>query len=338
MFDLYCPNCRKKLRLIKNPPVTGVIGWVKCPSCGEIFQGQQVDLRDGSFEPRKTLFKNPNSSRHFEEGINGLKATSDHKSRGETSVKGGSQGIQKGLGRDSLQLTCLTINSENEIAFKKPYNQAKVEGRELIALNDCHPVATTKSGSKLVLFCCGFLVLLALGSIGLTAKDQEQPPVVVAKPLTVDYGANFFKGDLLALKEDLGRLGRADKEIAYRGYESRIYKHFLGLLNGQICEDIVLLKIYSDDTSSGLWAKGVCANQGHECSELAITWDGSIAHAQLTGEEKIVEFNTNPVDNSREATNSLNGGGLERASLRQDRLARLNPKDHDSESTLGSER
>ncbi|MDR1577390.1 MAG: zinc-ribbon domain-containing protein [Deltaproteobacteria bacterium] len=253
MIELHCPQCRAKLRLLNQTPAQGAVGLVKCPLCGEIFQGRQVDFQTKEWERSRTQFQDP---------------VSDWRPNPSSSLQARWEPPQ--------------IKTERKSERKN----------EDLDLFDCRPVTPSRTGSKAIgVFILLILALASVVGINLMADDPKEPSRQLPPARARDYASNYLAGDLLALRHDLGRMGRADKRIDYHGYESRIYRYLTEQLGGELDVDLIELDIHAEDTSYGLIMRGIFAESSRLAPELIITWEKDKAKAQLTNEEPILEVN-----------------------------------------------
>jgi hypothetical protein len=86
-------------------------------------------------------------------------------------------------------------------------------------------------------------------------------------------------------------MGLADRNVAFSGYESRVYQYFIKALNLDSCAEIVELSLYSEDTAEGFRAKGVCYDDREMAAEINVKWRGDLAVAWAKGEDKTIEIN-----------------------------------------------
>jgi hypothetical protein len=122
------------------------------------------------------------------------------------------------------------------------------------------------------------------------ARETQETQETKETKETKDYASTLLAWDLLALKEDLGRMRFADKTVAFSGYESRIYLYLASQLAQDGCQEIVELSLYSEDTAEGVAIKGVCFDESLEAPEIKVAWAGEKALAEAAGEEGQLEI------------------------------------------------
>jgi hypothetical protein len=160
---------------------------------------------------------------------------------------------------------------------------------------DPRPVSRSSRSFRavcLVIFILGLAALLG-GPFVLGFRSAEMPlppldPLPASK--VPDYAGEVLPGDLKALKAELLRARRSEKNIGFQGYESRIYRYLAEQLAPGSCQEITELFIYSDDTSEGFTARGVCYNRLLKAAEITVTWSGDSVRVEAEGEEGYIEF------------------------------------------------
>jgi hypothetical protein len=134
------------------------------------------------------------------------------------------------------------------------------------------------------------ITLLVFVSLGFRPAQSRETLKLPPSPQREDYASTLLVPDLRALREDLAKMRRADKRVAYRGYESRIYRYLTGKLAKNNCEDISELILYSDDTAKGFMAQGVCLAPGLRAAELTTRWVGDKALVEIADEGTELEI------------------------------------------------
>jgi hypothetical protein len=207
--------------------------WVKCPKCGERFRPQQIDLD-------KEL---------------GLGTAPD--SRGPAPKK-----------REAVNSILNRINMTN---------MRSRSAEDSAAILDALPVLPEDPPrTKIFLGVTIALVVLLLGALGWVfnasvAPTAEPQPIVATAPL--DYGKDVLLYDFQALRRDLLRLRHVDRDINYKGRESRIFKYYVPLLAPDLCQEITQIHLWSSRTQEGFKMEGACADPRANPAVLEVRWD-----------------------------------------------------------------
>jgi hypothetical protein len=132
------------------------------------------------------------------------------------------------------------------------------------------------------------LLAAALAAMGLGFSLSEVPEPPVPEPWTAGGDVAYADGQLLAdmlwLRKDLERMRQAEKTIDYRGRESRLVKHFLGLLEPEGCRELSAIEIWSSRTAAGFQARGLCMDHG-TTGTLEVDWTGDLAVIRVLGKK-----------------------------------------------------
>jgi hypothetical protein len=238
---LFCPKCQTRLQLKSDPLQKGVMGWVRCPFCGEVFQIPPQDLDSFLPAPEKGAF-----------------------GRRDPAVR----------------------------LSRRP-EDSREKGADPFSCRPVNPVR--RAGRTAVFLLAGFFVLAAAGALAWNFKSPDQPAgpleaVRAKQPAAPDYSADLLKGDLSALRTDALRFRQLERQVGYRGYETRIYHHLAGQLDEGSCRDISELRLYSEDTGQGLEMTAVCLNPRHKAAEIRLTWLAGAAAAEAAGEPGRLEI------------------------------------------------
>jgi hypothetical protein len=252
MPNFYCPKCKVKLRLKHDIKSNSSI-WVKCPICSEIFHPQQqVDLAffDASQSPK-------DSSR-----ANSL-----------TSSNPASQLIHK-LANKISSYSRRSPNDEPMLAIELPAAPPQ---------KNFAPILRTLF---FVILISATVFFLGWGFVSAVPDNNLQSGFESSsQQVTPDYSASLLFSDLKALRENLRRSKLVDKMITYRGFESRFYKYFTQLMGKNNCQDISKLRLFSDNTSKGFTAIGVCHDNRLAPAKLVVVWDGEKANISIVGQQ-----------------------------------------------------
>jgi predicted Zn finger-like uncharacterized protein len=245
MIELHCPNCLARLKIKNASAFQSASPWVKCPKCGEVFKGSQIDLW---------------SLGHS----HGLKLNKPY----------GGYTRQRASGLD---------NGEKRSSYGDPGG-----GESLYSVN----LRRRGIRSVIRLVFLGALAVLVMVSAGWAFKTSvkpEAPPAEELAPKRVDYASTLLVGDLKAIKEELKRMGRADEQVDFSGYQSRLYKHFAKLLAKDKCQEVVELRVYSEDTSEGFEMTGDCYDESADPAVIKFAWLGNTVVVEVEGEDEYAE-------------------------------------------------
>jgi hypothetical protein len=246
MVTLHCPNCQARLKT-KNPlQDPGVLGWVKCPRCGEIFQAQKADTESLLAVPEKKL----------------------------------SPGQWSGTGNPGRNQSCGSVKiTVPEI------------GKSSLP---CAPMERHKGARPIFkVLVLSFLGVILAGTLawGFRASHGPGPKeIIYTAVLSDDYNQSLLSADLLTLKRDLHDFSRADKQIDFSGHESRVYNYLASLLSEESCRDVSGLHIYSENTSLGFKAQGVCLEAGKKAAVINVAWLGTKARIEVDQENQFLEL------------------------------------------------
>ncbi|MDR0550229.1 MAG: hypothetical protein LBI10_12605 [Deltaproteobacteria bacterium] len=158
-----------------------------------------------------------------------------------------------------------------------------------------YQISVTRSFFRSVARICylAFFAIILLVSASWAFKSSVPDPPAQTVPKSensLSYEDNFLVEDLRAIKQDLSRFSMVNKQVAFSGYESRIYLYFEERLAKYNCQEIVELTIYSEDTSEGFSAKGVCFDETKSGAEIKIKWLGAIARASADDEDEFIDI------------------------------------------------
>jgi hypothetical protein len=135
-----------------------------------------------------------------------------------------------------------------------------------------------------IILVSGLLVLLALSfNYAVAPQPAIQPnagPQVVAR-----YEDYSLASDLLALRKDLLRFRQVERDINYRGRETRIYKYYLETLAPDLCQNIVSLKIWSPRTIDGFRLRAECLEKRTEPAEIVFSWNTETVTINVEGRD-----------------------------------------------------
>lgn len=121
--------------------------------------------------------------------------------------------------------------------------------------------------AALLLAASFFLLGLDSGASTNPAPQIYHPPVV-----ETPYADGRLTADLATLHALLGRNSRAEMEISHKGPGWRVYEHFASVFAPEDCVNLARVKIWSERTSAGFKAKGVC--EKGEGPEIEVRWRG----------------------------------------------------------------
>jgi hypothetical protein len=113
----------------------------------------------------------------------------------------------------------------------------------------------------------------------------------------LDYGRDVLLSDFLALRRDLLRVRHVDRDINYRGRESRIFKYYAPLLAPDLCQEITQIHLWSTRTVDGFKMEGACADPRESPATLEVRWD--LQSANISVKDRPKEFTLSlprPVD------------------------------------------
>ncbi|MDR2349374.1 MAG: zinc-ribbon domain-containing protein [Deltaproteobacteria bacterium] len=166
----------------------------------------------------------------------------------------------------------------NSILNRIDYNRLGTGAREEAGtILDALPVLPEDPPrTKIWLGLTAVMVILLLGAMGWVFAYSVAPPVetqAYEAPPPLDYGKDILLSDFLALRRDLLRLRHVDRNINYKGRESRIYKYYVPLLAPDTCREITEIHLWSTRTTDGFKMSGTCADPRLEGATLEVRWD-----------------------------------------------------------------
>jgi Zn-finger nucleic acid-binding protein len=251
MLYLLCPNCNTKLKSKDSTSLDSEV-WIKCPVCSELFHPQRSDL----------------------------------------------DFLAESLPAGSISPTGQTPHQEVSRQIKRLASEI----RETYGPRENEPFTATEwlpahpTKRNFTPFYSAMLITAVaaafFGIVGLFFYSAGPQPLSAAPVRTLkvpDYEQAVLAADLQSMRNNLRKLPLAAKTIDFKGFESRIYKHFSEKAGSGFCQEIEAVNIYSDNTQKGFKAKGVCLDARKTAPVVSIDWKNP-GRVQIS-----IEGQSNPV-------------------------------------------
>jgi hypothetical protein len=170
--------------------------------------------------------------------------------------------------------------------------QAK-QGDEEFTLDAIPVIPEPPPKTKLYAAITILFVLAALVALGIVFNRSGAPaaqPQAAETPAPPEYGEHLLLSDMMSLRKDILKLRHVDRDISYRGRESRIYKYFVTSLAPDLCQDITQIHLWSPRTSLGFKMRGTCLDPTKSVAVLEVDWNFQAAKISVSGRPLVVDL------------------------------------------------